>query len=56
VNAHLPAPTIWPVALAAGIALVAAGVLTHWLVSAAGALLAVIAVVGWVSLLVEDAP
>ena len=41
--------SIWPVVCAGGIALLAFGVLTSLLFSAAGALLLVCALVGWVA-------
>jgi hypothetical protein len=51
---HLPRPTVWPAALATGATLLAAGIVTHWVVSLAGAVLALIALVGWVELLVSE--
>ena len=44
---HLPRPSIWPVTLALGVSIAAAGVVTHWLVIASGAVLAVFAIVAW---------
>lgn len=44
-----PAPSIWPVTLAFGLATLCAGVITHWLIALGGALLAGVAVVGWVT-------
>jgi hypothetical protein len=52
---HLPAPTIWPAALALGVTLVAAGLVTHWLVAVGGAVLMLAALGGWVMLLMEEA-
>jgi hypothetical protein len=46
---HGPAPSIWPVTLATGVALVALGVLTSWLILVAGLLLATLALVGWIA-------
>ncbi len=53
-NAHLPAPSVWPAALATGATLAAAGLATSWFVSLAGVILVVAAVVGWISLLLEE--
>ena len=53
-KAHLPAPTVWPVALATGATLLAAGVVTSWFVSLAGAVLMLVALVGWISLLLDE--
>jgi hypothetical protein len=53
-RAHLPAPTVWPVALATGATLLAAGVVTSWFVSLAGAVLMVTALIGWVSVLLDE--
>ena len=53
-KAHLPQPTVWPAALAMGATLAAAGLVTHWIVSLAGAVLAITALVGWVELLVRE--
>lgn len=44
---HLPAPTAWPFVLALGIALMMAGLVTHWAVSLLGILLALRAAWGW---------
>lgn len=44
---HLPAPTAWPVVLAFGITLLLAGLLTSESVSILGAILFVVASVGW---------
>ena len=43
----VPRPSIWPVALALGVSIACAGVITHWLLLAAGALLASVAVARW---------
>lgn len=45
---HGPAPSIWPVTLATGVGLAAVGVLTSPIVIAAGALIALWALVGWI--------
>jgi hypothetical protein len=44
---HLPAPTAWPIILAFGIALLMAGLVTNPALSVLGAILAVVACVGW---------
>jgi hypothetical protein len=44
---ELPAPTAWPLVLALGVTLIFAGLVTHAVVSAVGAVLAVVASVGW---------
>ena len=49
-----PAPTIWPVALASGVTLFAVGLITSAVVAGAGALLAVVALVGWVRILLSE--
>jgi hypothetical protein len=45
---HLPQPSIWPVALALGVSIACAGVITHWVVLLGGGLLAAVALSGWV--------
>ena len=45
---HLPGPTIWPVVCAAGITLVAFGVVTHPAFSVVGLLLTARALGGWI--------
>lgn len=44
---ELPAPTVWPIVLALGLTLVFAGLLTSAAVSVVGAVLSIIAGVGW---------
>jgi hypothetical protein len=44
---HLPAPTAWPIILAAGVTLLVAGLVTTSSISFLGAILAVTACVGW---------
>ncbi|MGA9884729.1 MAG: hypothetical protein WBQ34_13510 [Candidatus Acidiferrales bacterium] len=44
---HLPSPTPWPVLLAAGITLIAGGLISSGILSILGALIAVAACVGW---------
>jgi hypothetical protein len=43
-----PRPSIWPVALALGVSLACAGVITHPVILGGGALLTVVALGGWV--------
>jgi hypothetical protein len=44
---HLPAPTAWPIILAFGITMLTAGLVTNAALSVLGAILAVVAFVGW---------
>jgi hypothetical protein len=44
---HLPAPTAWPIILAFGITMLMAGLVTNAALSLLGAVLAVVACVGW---------
>lgn len=44
---QLPAPTAWPMVLALGIALMLAGMVTHWVISLLGLMMALPAIVGW---------
>ena len=46
-SVDLPAPTAWPFVMAFGVALLFAGLVTTFSVSAAGALLTIVAAVGW---------
>jgi hypothetical protein len=43
----LPVPTAWPMVLALGIALTIAGMVTHWVISLLGVVLALRSTVGW---------
>ena len=43
----LPVPTVWPMVLALGVSLAIAGMVTHWVVSLLGVVLALRSVVGW---------
>lgn len=52
---RLPRPSLWPVALALGVSIACAGVITHWVVLAGGVLLAVAALGGWVADMVRGA-
>ncbi len=45
---HVPAPSVWPAALATGVSLAAAGVVTSWIFIAAGACLVAVALIGWI--------
>jgi hypothetical protein len=44
---QLPAPTAWPMVLALGIALMLTGMVTHWVISLLGLVMALPAIVGW---------
>lgn len=44
---ELPSPTVWPVVLALGIALLLAGMVTHWAISMLGLILILRASLGW---------
>jgi hypothetical protein len=44
---QLPAPTAWPLVLALGIALMLAGMVTHWVISLLGLVMALPAIAGW---------
>jgi hypothetical protein len=46
-SVHLPAPTVWPLVLALGIALITTGMVTHWGVALLGLILVLPAIVGW---------
>jgi hypothetical protein len=52
---HGPAPSIWPVTLAAGVGLAAVGVLTSPIVIAAGVFISAAALVGWIRQALEEA-
>ena len=45
---HPPQPSLWPVTLALGVSIASAGVITHPVVLAGGALLAAFALAAWV--------
>jgi menaquinol-cytochrome c reductase iron-sulfur subunit len=47
-EAHLPAPTIWPFAFAAGIALLLVGLIINWILAAIGAVVAVVFGFFWI--------
>ncbi|MBL8792982.1 MAG: hypothetical protein JNM56_03695 [Planctomycetia bacterium] len=44
---HMPAPTPWPMVLAAGITLLFSGVLLYWAFSVVGAVVALVGGIGW---------
>ena len=44
---EMPAPTVWPLALALGITLTVAGLVTNEIVSAVGVILTLVAGLGW---------
>lgn len=50
---HLPSSSAWPATLAAGAALLAASIVTNWVVGLAGLILVVAALAGWLALLLE---
>ncbi len=52
---HMPAPTLWPVTIAAGLTLLAWGSVTSPVFSAVGALLVLLGIAGWVRELRRDA-
>jgi hypothetical protein len=43
----LPEPTAWPMVLALGVSLIIAGMVTHWVISTLGVILALRSIVGW---------
>ena len=48
---HLPKPTYWPFFLALGLVFAGWGLLTTWLISAAGLLVFVISLINWINIL-----
>jgi hypothetical protein len=44
---QLPAPTAWPMVFALGVSLMLAGMVTHWVISLLGLVMAIPAIVGW---------
>ncbi len=48
---HLPKPTYWPFFMAMGLMFIGWGLLTIWLISAAGLLVFVISLIGWINIL-----
>jgi hypothetical protein len=55
VKDRAPAPSIWPVTLAVGVALFVIGVLSSWILVLAGAVVFVVAVFGWISQALHEA-
>lgn len=53
---HMPTPTVWPAALATGVTLAAAGLITSPLLLVCGGVLMAAAFVGWVSILTSEGP
>jgi hypothetical protein len=53
-DVHLPAPSIWPMVLAAGITLVAFGLLTSPVFSVVGVLALVAGIAGWIGELRDE--
>ena len=51
---HLPGPTIWPVVCAAGVTLLAFGVVTHLAFSVVGLLVIARALGGWIGELRDE--
>jgi Rieske Fe-S protein len=47
-EAHLPGPTIWPFAFAAGIALLLVGLIINWILAAIGAVVALVFAFLWI--------
>jgi cytochrome c oxidase subunit 1 len=45
---HLPSPSVWPAVLAAGLTLMAFGIIANLTYSLAGAILTVAGIAGWV--------
>lgn len=48
-QAHAPAPSIWPLTLALGVAIAAIGILTSWILIVAGGVLVLVALFGWIA-------
>jgi Cytochrome c oxidase subunit IV len=55
VKHRAPAPSIWPVTLALGVALAVIGVLSSWILVLAGAVLFVVALFGWITQALHEA-
>jgi Cytochrome c oxidase subunit IV len=45
---HLPSPSFWPFVLGGGLSLALFGVVSSWLFTAAGAVLVIWALAGWI--------
>lgn len=48
---QLPKPTYWPFFMALGLMFMGWGLLTIWLISAAGLLVFIISLIGWINIL-----
>ena len=44
---HLPSPSFWPIVLAFGLALIAVGVVSTFIVSLLGVVVLLVAIAGW---------
>jgi cytochrome c oxidase subunit 1 len=44
---HLPSPSYWPIALAFGMALIAVGVVSTFILSIVGVVVMLVAIAGW---------
>ena len=44
---HMPSPSYWPIWIAAGVALMAGGILTHYALSFVGGVIVVLGIIGW---------
>ncbi len=44
---HMPSPSYWPIVIAAGVALIGGGLLSHYAISFVGGAIAFLGVVGW---------
>jgi cytochrome c oxidase subunit 1 len=44
---HLPSPSYWPIVLALGVLLIAAGIIVNLIISLIGAVVLLAAIVGW---------
>jgi len=44
---HLPSPSFWPIVLAFGLALIAVGVVSTFIVSIVGVVVLLVAIAGW---------
>jgi len=44
---HLPSPSFWPIVLAFGLALIATGVVSTFIISIVGVVVLLVAVAGW---------
>jgi len=52
---HMPAPSIWPVLVAAGVTFLMFGILSHWAFSVLGAVLLFGALARWIGEMRHDA-